>query len=54
MKIGDRILIDDGLIELEVEEIIGDKDIRCKVLNGGTLKDHKGVNVPNVSINLPL
>ncbi|QQY79091.1 pyruvate kinase [Keratinibaculum paraultunense] len=53
VKIGDRILIDDGLIELVVEEIIGNKDIQCKVLNGGTLKDHKGINVPNVSINLP-
>ncbi len=30
-----------------------EEDIICKVLNGGTLKDHKGVNVPNVAINLP-
>lgn len=50
---GHRILIDDGLVELEVVEIIGGTDIRCLVLNGGTLKDHKGVNVPSVSINLP-
>ncbi len=50
---GSRILIDDGLVELEVKEIIDGTDIQCKVLNGGTLKDHKGVNVPNVSINLP-
>jgi pyruvate kinase len=50
---GSRILIDDGLVELEVKEIIDGTDIVCKVLNGGTIKDHKGVNVPNVSINLP-
>lgn len=53
VKTGDKILIDDGLIELAVEEIIDDKDIKCRVINGGSLKDHKGVNVPNVSINLP-
>src|SRR5699024_10124149 len=53
VKKGDRILVDDGLVELSVEDIIDEKDISCKVLNGGTLKDHKGVNVPNVSINLP-
>ncbi|WP_236910462.1 pyruvate kinase [Clostridium sp. Cult3] len=53
VKEGNRILIDDGLVELVVEEIVDETDIKCKVLNGGTLKDHKGVNVPNVSINLP-
>ncbi|NLY66217.1 MAG: pyruvate kinase [Tissierellia bacterium] len=53
VKVGSRILIDDGLIELEVREIVNGTDIICNVLNGGTLKDHKGVNVPNTSINLP-
>ena len=53
VKKGDRILIDDGLIEMVVEEIVNEEDIVCKVLNGGTLSDHKGVNVPNVAINLP-
>lgn len=53
VKEGNRILIDDGLVELVVENIVNAEDIICKVLNGGTLKDHKGVNVPNVSINLP-
>ncbi|NMB26800.1 MAG: pyruvate kinase, partial [Tissierellia bacterium] len=53
VKEGDRILIDDGLVEVKVEEIINGTDIMCKVLNGGTLKDHKGINIPNVSINLP-
>lgn len=50
---GNRILIDDGLVELKVVEILNDTDIKCTVLNGGTLKDHKGVNIPNVAINLP-
>ena len=51
-EIGGRILIDDGLIELKVEEIKG-KDIICKVINGGELGQRKGVNVPNVPIRLP-
>lgn len=49
---GNKILIDDGLIELEVQEIQG-SDIICKVLNGGQLGQRKGVNVPNVKVNLP-
>ncbi|KNF09132.1 pyruvate kinase Pyk [Gottschalkia purinilytica] len=50
---GDKILIDDGLIELEVEEIIDNTDIKCIVRNGGPVKNHKGVNAPGVKINLP-
>lgn len=53
IKIGDRILVDDGLVELEVKDIVNGTDIVCNVLNGGALKDHKGVNVPNVPIKLP-
>ncbi len=49
---GNRILIDDGLIELEVLEVT-DTDILCTVINGGELGEKKGVNVPNVKINLP-
>ena len=45
-------LFDDGLIELEVIEK-ADGNIRTKVLNSGTVKNKKGVNVPNVSIKLP-
>lgn len=52
IEIGKRILIDDGLIELEVQEI-ADKEIVCKVLNGGELGQRKGVNVPNVPVRLP-
>ncbi|WP_332629082.1 pyruvate kinase [Halalkalibacter flavus] len=49
---GSKILLDDGLIGLEVTEI-GDGQLVTKVLNSGTLKNKKGVNVPNVSVNLP-
>lgn len=49
---GTRILINDGLIELEVEQIRG-KDIHCIVRNGGSIGDKKGINVPGVEINLP-
>ncbi len=51
-QIGGTILIDDGLIELKVEEI-KEKDIICKIINGGELGQRKGVNVPNVPIRLP-
>lgn len=51
-QIGGKILIDDGLIELKVEDIKG-KDIICKIINGGELGQRKGVNVPNVPIRLP-
>ncbi len=50
---GSKILVDDGLVELEVLEIVGNTDIKCLALNNGLLKDHKGVNVPNVKIQLP-
>ncbi len=49
---GNKILIDDGLIELEVKEV-KDTDIICTVINGGELGERKGVNVPNVKIKLP-
>ncbi|MGN0294255.1 MAG: pyruvate kinase [Lachnospiraceae bacterium] len=49
---GNQILIDDGLIGLEVVSVEG-PDIHCIVSNGGELGERKGVNVPNVKINLP-
>lgn len=52
VEIGKHILIDDGLIELEVKKI-ADSEIICKVLNGGELGQRKGVNVPNVPVRLP-
>lgn len=52
VKKGGKILIDDGLIELEVEKVEG-TEIVCTVINGGELGEKKGVNVPNVKIKLP-
>lgn len=49
---GRKILIDDGLIELEVVRIT-ENDIVCKVINGGELGEKKGINVPNVPVRLP-
>ncbi|WP_206916154.1 pyruvate kinase [Alicyclobacillus suci] len=49
---GAPIRIDDGLIGLEVIEVSG-HDIRCRVTNGGTLKDNKGINVPGVTLRIP-
>ncbi|PKM95495.1 MAG: pyruvate kinase [Firmicutes bacterium HGW-Firmicutes-1] len=49
---GNIILLDDGLIELEVIDV-KDKAIHCLIKNGGVLKNKKGINVPGVFINLP-
>lgn len=53
VKKGDIVLIDDGLISLEVIGTINRTDLKCIVKNGGVIKNKKGVNVPNVKINLP-
>ena len=52
VKVGDTILIDDGLVGLRITEI-KDQDIICVVENSGIVKNHKGVNLPGVKINLP-
>ncbi len=52
VKVGDSILIDDGLVGLRITEIKGN-DIICIVENSGIVKNHKGVNLPGVKINLP-
>lgn len=50
----DFILLDDGLIELKIKNILKDRgEIHCEVLNGGLLKNKKGVNLPGVSVTLP-
>ncbi len=53
VKVGDTILIDDGLVELKVSGVTGGEDIRCIVENNGVVKNHKGINVPGVHINMP-
>jgi pyruvate kinase len=52
VKTGTKILIDDGLIEMEVVSIKSGK-IVCEVKNGGVISNKKGVNVPNVSLSMP-
>ena len=52
VKRGDRILIDDGLIEMVVESTT-DTDVVCTVINGGTISSHKGINVPGVTLSMP-
>ena len=52
VEIGGTILVDDGLLRFKIVNIIG-KEIKCTVVVGGIIKNHKGVNVPGVSIKLP-
>jgi len=52
VKTGDKILLDDGLIELKVDNV-NDTDIYCTVINSGLISSHKSINVPGVSIQLP-
>src|SRR6056297_22733 len=53
VSVGSKILIDDGLIELEVEKIKDSESVICRILNGGMVKDRKSINIPDVQINLP-
>lgn len=52
VKIGGSILVDDGLLKLTIDSVVDNKII-CTVIVGGMIKNHKGVNVPNVDIHLP-
>ena len=52
VKAGDTILLDDGLVRLTVLET-SETEIRCRGENDGKMKNHKGVNVPGVRLNMP-
>lgn len=52
ISVGTTILIDDGLIEMQVEQIEGE-EIVCRVINGGVVSNHKGVNVPGAVLSMP-
>jgi pyruvate kinase len=52
VKIGDRLLIDDGKVAIEVVGVDGD-DIRCLVVEGGPVSNNKGVSLPNVAVSVP-
>jgi pyruvate kinase len=49
---GSRILMDDGMIELKVLEVKGNR-VHCSVMEGGVLKDLKGINLPGVEVSTP-
>lgn len=49
---GSRILLSDGLIELRVARIRG-ADVECRVINGGMLGEHKGINLPGIAVRVP-
>ena len=52
VAVGDRVLLDDGLIQLKVKKIDGNKII-CRVIEGGVLSSNKGVNLPGIAVSLP-
>lgn len=52
VRVGKEVLLDDGLIALEVVDIEG-KNVICTALNGGPIKKNKGVNLPGMQIDLP-
>ena len=52
VHVGDRVLINDGLIELVVLEVV-DKRVMARVLHGGLLSSHKGMNLPGVAVSAP-
>ncbi len=52
VKAGDRILLDDGLMELRVDTVEG-RRVFCRVVRGGLLKEHKGMNLPGVRVSAP-
>ncbi len=54
VQVGSYILLDDGLVELQVKDIDKTKgEVKCDILNTGELKNKKGVNLPGVKVNLP-
>ncbi|MDR0272238.1 MAG: pyruvate kinase [Clostridiales bacterium] len=52
LKVGARVLIDDGLIEMVVKSITGN-EVKCELINSGFLGNRKGINIPDVYVDLP-
>jgi len=52
IAVGSTILIDDGKIEMTVEKIEGE-EIHCRVVNGGKVSNHKGINAPGAQLSMP-
>ena len=53
VSVGSLILLDDGNIELKVEQIEGNGDVVCRVIQAHTLSSRRGVNLPGIRVNLP-
>lgn len=53
VKKGDRLLIDDGKVAVEVTGVADGKDIQCLVTEGGPVSNNKGVSLPNVAVSVP-
>jgi len=53
VKVGERIFLDDGKMEVTVKEILNDKEIKISVTLGGTLLPKKGVNLPDSALTMP-
>ncbi len=53
VKVGERIFLDDGKMEVKVEEILNDKEVRVSVTLGGILTPNKGVNLPDSELTMP-
>jgi pyruvate kinase len=53
VKAGDRLLIDDGKVAIEVTGVVDGKDIQCLVTEGGPVSNNKGVSLPNVAVSVP-
>ncbi len=53
VRIGEKILLDDGKIEVIIETVTEDKQVKVRVLNSGVLLPKKGVNLPDTKISLP-
>ncbi|MCH5253892.1 MAG: pyruvate kinase [Lachnospiraceae bacterium] len=52
LEVGMTVLIDDGLIEMKVEKVER-TNIICRVINGGTVSNNKGINIPDVNLSMP-
>ncbi|MBW2450545.1 MAG: pyruvate kinase [Deltaproteobacteria bacterium] len=53
VHMGSLILVDDGNIELEVIKVDASGDVCCRILKGGVLSGHRGINLPGLRVNLP-
>jgi pyruvate kinase len=53
VRAGDRLLIDDGKVAVEVIEVVGGTDIHCRVTEGGEVSNNKGLSLPNVALSVP-